>query len=163
VVTRKAETALVQTGLRLEPAVLDRLREGGLSASKALRDRLDRTFREDDLDPATRELRDAVTNLAELVHRDFGDWHSSPRAHAVFAAMIVERLAAYAPKVGDAAEDLGLGIGDAPETIKAIAMMRERDDRRAHAYPQLEARTAGPSRIAAAMRRNRTKKEGDHD
>jgi hypothetical protein len=158
VVKRKAETALVQTGLRLEPAVLERLRAGGLSASKALRDRLERSFREDELDPATRELRDAVTNLAEFVRRDFGDWASLPRAHAVFAAMIIERLAAYAPKEpepGSAAYDLEIGIiGDAPETIKAIAMMRERDDRRAHSYPVLESKTVN-SRMASALRRKR--------
>jgi len=118
-----------------------------------IRDRLEKSLKEDELDPATRELRDALTNIAAVVREDFGaDWHASSQALAHFTARLVKRINDYAPKMGAAAEDLGLGATDAPETIAAIAELRDRDDRRRHHYPVLESK-AGISRHALRRKR----------
>ena len=92
--SKRKREALVQTGLRLEAEILDRLRSGGRSLSDEIRDRLERTFKEDALDPATRELRDGLLNMAAALRPDFeAEWHSSPYAHAAFAEAVMRRLA----------------------------------------------------------------------
>lgn len=149
--------------------MIGRLRQSSRGLSEEIRDRLERTLKEDATDPVTRELRNAVADIAELVRQDFGDWHTSRRAHAVFTAMLVLRLADYAPpKVAPSAAVSDLfsdAIEDSPEAIDAIARMRASDNRRTHSYPHLEAaRKRKPSRIGATLQRMRerhAKKEGD--
>jgi hypothetical protein len=132
----KGPDKLVQTGLRLEPGILERLR-AGRGISEEVRDRLQRTFAEDELDAVTRELRDGIINIVKLLGHDFGaEWHTSPAAHEALAAALAQRIAAYAPAPGapvDAAVEMP---GDPPDII---GRMRERDDRRAHAYRHLTA------------------------
>jgi hypothetical protein len=106
----------------------------GKSIGDEIRERLQHTFKEDALDPALRELRDAIANLAELVRIDCGDWHSSPRAHTEFVTALMQRLAGYTPPAPVAAASDPL-LPD-PEMLGRI---REQDDRRQHSYPQLEA------------------------
>ncbi len=130
--------ARVQTGLRLETRILNRLRNNSKrSLSEEIRDRLERTFKEDAIDPVTRELCEGLVNVSELLRDDFGEeWHAWPPAHQTFAAAIAQRIAGYAPPPGvmmDAASNL-LGPNYPPETLGRI---RERDDQRAHTYRHL--------------------------
>ena len=159
--------ARIQTGLRLDSGTVDRLRKSGRALSDEIRDRLERTFKEDASDPVTRELQQAVADIAELVRQDFGDWHHSRRAHAVFAAMLARHLAGYAPpkvpQEGAVADLFGPEIDDSAEAVSAIAEMRVRDNRRAHPYPHLERAVsrANQRRISSALRRMKAKPEGE--
>jgi hypothetical protein len=154
---RKRET-LVQTGLRLEAGLLNRLRNSGRGLSDEIRDRLERTFKNDSIDPVTRELCDGLVNVAERLRDDFGaEWHAWPLAYQAFAAAIAQRIVAYAPPPGvmeDAAADL-LGPNYPPETLGRI---REQDDQRAHVYQHLAA--AQKLKKAGFAKHVRTKKEG---
>jgi hypothetical protein len=160
--SRRKGRVMIQTGLRLEAEILDRLRSGKLGLSDEIRDRLERTFREDGLDPNIRELCDALLNLAERVRTDFGDWHSSPSAHKAFVAAVTQRLAGYAPPPTPASP----GPPGASDLFAANAEMlgqvREQDDRRQHSYPHLEA--AAKRRAARQERAGKlhiTTKKGD--
>lgn len=163
-VRRKAKSGtLVQTGLRLEAEILDRLRGGSRGLSDEIRDRLERTFAEELIDAATRELREFLANIAADVRADFGcEWHVAPRAHEAFAAAVAHRIAAYAAAVGEvgSADDL-LHLGpDEPPAV--IGRLRERDDRRTHDYPQLRAAVERAAKhLRAAIARTRSTKEGE--
>ena len=127
---------LVQTGVRLGPEMLERLRtERGLSDE--IRYRLERTFALDE-DAVTSEVIDGLISMAKQVVADYGaSWHVNPRAHKAFVTAINQRLAAYAPPAEPertAAQDL-FEPAEPPETIGRI---RERDDQRAHTYPHLQ-------------------------
>jgi hypothetical protein len=139
---RRKREALVQTGLRLEADILDQLRSGGRSLSDEIRDRLDRTFKEDAIDPVTRELREGLVHIAAKLREDYGtEWHASSRAREAFSAAIVQRLQGYGyfAKKG-AAEELFEPNGP-PEIIGRI---RENDDRHLHSYPLLNAKRTTP-------------------
>ena len=159
-VHKKAERgALVQTGLRLEAEIFDRLRSGGRGLSDEIRDRLERTFKEDAIDPVTRELCAGLLNIAVRLRSDFGsDWHASLWAHKAFVAAIVQRLAEYAPP-----ERPSLTVDalfDPPETI---GRLRERDDRREHSYSGLEAAQKRRSAGKLSARHIRAKKGSDDE
>jgi hypothetical protein len=168
VVRAKRERAtLKQTGLRLEAEILDRLRSGDRGLSDEIRDRLERTFKEDALDASTRELRDALVNIAAKLRVDYygREWHQMPQAHDAFVAAIIERLREYAPPphesgpTGLVGASALFGLGEPPEIIGKI---RERDDRREHSYPQLEAAQSRRSEgkraaLAQALRAKRGK------
>jgi hypothetical protein len=130
---RKSEAV----GLRLEEEILDRLKRGGGSLSDEIRERLKRTFEEDDLDAATREVRDALVNLAAKLRVDYTnrEWHESAYAHKAFVAAVTQRLVEYAPP---STRDVG-AVSDLFEPPDTIGRLRERDERREHSYPQLEA------------------------
>jgi hypothetical protein len=132
-----AKEARIPTGPRLEPAIIEQLRKDGQSLPNAIRDRLDRTFKEDVVDPVTREIREQLVGLAELVRLDYGtDWHTSPRAHAAFAAGVAQLIADFTPEFSGGASDLLFwGPDDPPETI---GRLRARDEQRRKAYPMLE-------------------------
>lgn len=137
----KSADVRVHTGVRLDAKILERLSAGDRGVSDQIRERLERTFAEDDLDATTRELREFIASIASVLRADFGcEWHEYPRVHQAFSAAVAQRIAAYKPPARElpvAASDLlYFGPDDAPETI---GRMRERDDRRAHAYPKLEA------------------------
>lgn len=127
------QQARVQTGLRLEPAMIDRLRQSDRGLSDEIRDRLERTFKEDAIDAVTRELRDGLVNIAERLRADYGEWHKSPMAYQAFNAAMIQRIAQYEPppEPEGAASDL-FGRSD------TIGRLREHDDRRSHSYPHLE-------------------------
>jgi hypothetical protein len=157
--SRKRE-ALVQTGLRLESEILNRLRSGGRGLSDEIRDRLERTFREDAIDPVTRELRDGLLSIAALLRSDFAaDWHASPWAYKAFAAAIVQRLAEYEPPARPPSPSVD-ALFDPPETI---GRLRERDDQRAHDYPQLKASKQRKTARLLSARHLKAKKEREHD
>jgi hypothetical protein len=155
--TGKTADARVHTGVRLDAKILERLSASDRGVSDQIRERLERTFAEDDLDSVTRELRDGLVRLAARLRSDFGsDWHASPWAHKAFVAAIVQRLAGYAPP-----ERPSLAVDalfDPPETI---GRLRERDDQRAHDYPQLKA--LQQREMARLMKRAIAKKERKHD
>ena len=149
--------------MRLDAKIVERLSVGGRGISDQIRERLERTFAEDDLDGITREFRDGLVNIADLVRADFGcEWHMKPRAHQACAAALAQRIAEYAPppNEGVGASDL-FGPGD-PETG---GRMRERDDQRAHDYQHLKtAQKVRTTRTAARLARLiKTKKGDDHD
>jgi hypothetical protein len=125
---RVSRNTLIQTGLRLEPKILEKLRSGR-GVSEEIRDRLQRAFAEDELNFVTRELRDGIANIAKLLRQDFGtEWHTSRAAHEAFAAALAQRIAAYAPPA-EAPIDADSEILGAPDII---GRMRERDDRGLH-------------------------------
>jgi hypothetical protein len=141
----------VRTSVVLPPEVLEKLRQSERGPSVEIRERIARTFAEDALDPFTRELRDALVNIAELVHLDsIGSWHSSPSAHKEFVAAVTQRLAAYTPPPPPIARgpsgEVRVGVSDLFEASAAeadpemLGKIREQDDRRWHSYPHLEAR-----------------------
>jgi hypothetical protein len=131
--------SMVQIAVRLDPPMIERLRNGAHGLSDEIRDRLERTYKYDEVDPVTRELAEGLINIAALLRFDFGaEWHVSPQAYEAFAAAMRERLAGYEPPPGatlDAPPEI-LGPGDPPAII---GRMRERDDRRTHARRNLTA------------------------
>ncbi len=160
-----AERKSEAVGLRIEGDDLKRLKRAGRSLSDEIRDRLKRTFKEDELDPPTRELRDGLVNLAAKLRVDYAhhEWHALTPAHEAFVAGVVQRLAQYAPppqEQGPAAAELLLPSGP-PETIGRI---REQDDRRENSYPQLQAAQERRSKQkwATAARHMRAKKGDDN-
>jgi hypothetical protein len=125
----------VQIGVRLDPAVVDRLRASEHGFSDEIRDRLERTFKYDEVDPVTRELLEGLINIAALLRVDFrAEWHAWPGAYEAFKAAVVQRLSAYAPGPGMLVDPESAIQEDELETI---GRMRERDDLRAHAYRHL--------------------------
>jgi hypothetical protein len=163
VVHKKAQRGtLVQTGLRLEAEILDRLRSGGRGLSDEIRDRLQRTFKEDAIDPVTRELRDGLVSIAARLHLDSGaEWYASPYAHRAFVAAIAQRVDAYAPPP----EESSAAVSDLFEPPDTVGRLRERDDRRAQSYPHLEGAQKRHStrRMARAARHMKGKRENDHE
>jgi hypothetical protein len=138
---RSAQTdrSLVQIGIRLDPAVADRLRRGQGGLSDEIRERLERTFRYDEVDPVTRELVEGLINIAALLCVDFrAEWHAWPGAYEAFAAAVVQRLSAYAPPP-DPVMMVDPESEIKEDETKMIGRTRERDDRRAHDYPHLKA------------------------
>ena len=140
----RAKKPRAQTGLRLEPEMLERLRNSPHGLSNEIRERIERTFREDALDPVTRELRDIVVQLADLLAIDyFGGWQSSPEAHHAFAAGLTKILADYKPpaEVGTPGASALMKPDIPPEHMGQI---RADDVQRWHSHPYLEAAKGGP-------------------
>lgn len=133
-----AARSMVQIGVRLDPAVIDRLRASEHGLSDEIRERLERTFKYDQVDPITRELVEGIINIAALLRLDFEtEWHAWPPPFEAFMEAIKQRAAEYAPPLdipGDPGAAIEMLREESPETI---GRMRERDDRRAHAYKHL--------------------------
>jgi hypothetical protein len=167
-VSRGKGKALIPTGLRLEAEILERLRGSGRGLSDEIRERLERTFKEDAIDPAMRELRDALPRIAEALHREYGaEWHEWPQAHAAFVAAALARLAGYAPPVRQpetAVEVLSNPLLAPPtDSPEVIGRTHERADRRIHAqlYPHLAAALARWSRTFTARVGRYAKAKGE--
>jgi hypothetical protein len=129
--------SLVHVGVRVDPAIADRLRASNRGLSDEIRERLERTFKYDEIDPVTRELIEGLINIAALLRLDFwAEWHALPAAHKAFAAAVAQRLSAYAPPPG-VQVDPECGIQE--DETEIIGRMRERDERRGHYYPHLHA------------------------
>jgi hypothetical protein len=119
----------------LDPEIADRLRASEHGLSEEIRERLERTLKYDKVDPVTRELVEGLINMAALLRVDFrAEWHSWPGAYRAFAEAVAQRLSAYAPGPGMLVDPESAIQEDELETI---GRMRERDDRRAHAYRHL--------------------------
>jgi hypothetical protein len=143
---RKSADARVHTGIRLDAATLERLGKGERGVSEEIRARLERTFKEDDLDPVMRELCDGLVKIAAKLRDDYRgeDWHTWPRAHEAFAAAAAQLVADYAPtpRVGPtptALDDLYLGPDHPPDVI---GKLRARDVEREHTLPYVTAALA---------------------
>jgi hypothetical protein len=157
----------VQTGLRLDSAVIDRLRQSDRGLSDEVRDRLERTFKEDAIDPVTRELRDGLVRIAAKLRQDYGvEWHASSRAREAFSVAIAQRIEGYAylaTRRSSANEEL-FGPRGSPEVIGSL---RESDDRHLNSgsYPILKSsplakrQPKAPSSVPGAA----SKKERDND
>jgi hypothetical protein len=148
----------VHTAVVLSPEVRDKLKQSERGLSEEIRERIERTFKYDEVDPVTRELVEGLINIAALLRIDFGaEWHRMPRAYEAFATAAAQRLAGYALPpdiVADTTSEM-LTENDLPETV---GRMRERDDQRAHVYRHLAA--AQKRKTAGFARHVRTKKEG---
>jgi hypothetical protein len=132
-----ARRSLVHIGVRVDSSIADRLRASERGLSDEIRERLDRTFKYDAVDPVTRELLEGLINIAVLLRVDFGaEWHAWPGVYRAFAAAVAQRLSAYAPGPGMLVDPESAIQEDELETI---GRMRERDDLRAHAYSHLTA------------------------
>jgi hypothetical protein len=110
---------LVQTGLRLNAEMLERLRATKKGLSDEIRERLERTFAEDRISPITRRMRDEILALTHMLRDDFGEWYATRRAYAEFVTAVTTLLARYEP------------IADPPsnidEPLGAVAKTRVRD------------------------------------
>ena len=156
-----AERKLVPTGLRLEPEVLDRLRAGERGLSDEIRDRLQRTFTEDALDPVVREVRDLAVALSEMLEVDYGrPWHQSPRGHQAFMVAMADVLAQYEP-VREPGPPVASDLleGDIPP--EPLGQIRAQDVRRRGSYPHLEAAAKHRAARIWTTRNLGAKQEGD--
>jgi hypothetical protein len=161
----KQET--VQTAVRIPRAMLDRLRESELGVSEEIRQRIERTLQEDTVDPITRELLIGIGNLAAAVQADLGTaWHSYQEVQEVFAAAVVQRLAAYKPSQRTTAfiqlardllgETAASQVSGAPDAVGATI---ERADRRTRAYEQLQRLQTARARSPLSSMRRKPKEE----
>lgn len=134
-----AARKMMPTGLRLEPEILARLRAGEHGLSDEIRDRLQRTFTEDALDPATREVRELVVAIAKLIEIDYGrPWHQSPRGHQAFMTALAAVLAQYEPeRLSGPPVASDLMEPDVPP--ESLGQIRAQDVRRWGNFPHLEA------------------------
>jgi hypothetical protein len=138
-----------QMGVGLPAELRERLEAAsagaGHSLAEEIRQRLERTFKEDTLDPVTRELITGIINLAETIRLDLGAaWYAYPAIHEAFAAAIAQRLAGYVPPSTPGAEAavrdlLGAGLSHPQDSPETIGRTHERHDQRSHSYEQLQA------------------------
>jgi hypothetical protein len=163
-----------QMGVALDDALRSRLETSAAakdhSLAEEIRQRLEHDFKEEAIDPVTRELVTGIIRLAETILLDLGAaWHASPKLHEAFAAAVTERLAGYAPppRVEEASWALGL-LGaprllshpeDSPQTI---GRTHERHDQRSHSYEHLQAaQRAKMSRLARRASKAIGRKKGN--
>ena len=99
----------------------ERLSKSEVGVSEEIRQRVERTFHEDNFDLQTRELAGAVMWMADQVQRDTNvPWHDNPRAHEALSEAIVTWLGMIRPAWRGAVSDL-FGPDD-PQTLgRAIA------------------------------------------
>jgi len=91
--------ARIQTGLRLEPEILDQLRSSERGISDEIRDRLKWTLDLEPLDKPTKELLEAVARMASEIELETGTpWHAHAGSHAAFRQAILSRLARIKPE-----------------------------------------------------------------
>ena len=89
---------MVQTAIRLPREMHDRLQGPG-GVSEEIRQRVQRTFEEDAIDPKTRELAADVIWLANKMAGLGLLWHSDGRAHSALAAAIANWLEINKPRM----------------------------------------------------------------
>ena len=98
----------------------------GFSLAEEIRSRVERTLKEDAIDPVTRSLMNYVVRLANLIKAQTNrlDWYSHPAAHRTFRYGLVARLAHIQPEgeplfgPGDLPPPpIRLVIGEGPEAI----------------------------------------------
>jgi len=156
----------VHTAVVLPPDVLEQLRKSERGVSEEIRERINRTFSDDAIDPVTRELRDGLVNIAARLRGDFGEeWHASPRVFREFAAAVAQRLSAYEPPATAPTDipDSVAGVVPPDEWAGWLGKVRERDDQAAHDYPQLKkAQDRRFASIGLPLIR-RAKKEDEHE
>src|SRR5262249_43125831 len=100
----------------------------GISLAEEIRQRVERTFKEDAAmaaDPITHELTTGIANLADTIRLDLATaWYAHSFSHDAFAAAVAQRLAEYRPLPEPwptvARDLLGSGFSrpeDSPETV----------------------------------------------
>jgi hypothetical protein len=96
----------------------------GHSIAEEIRQRLERTFAEDALDPVLRTFVADLIAVAELVRVDTGGgWSSDPASHAAFKAAVLALLTEHQPNgppiFGAVRDLLGTNVlgSDDPETV----------------------------------------------
>jgi hypothetical protein len=115
---RGKREARVQTGLRLEPEILDQLRKSPLGVSEEIRRRITLSLEADTEDPLTKQLADAVMWIADEVSRQAGvPWHSNQNARKALAVGIQTWFEIIAPPLLGAAS--GRWIMTAPASGEA--------------------------------------------
>jgi hypothetical protein len=144
----------------LPPELRNRLDVASAASDKTLaveiRDRLERSFREDEIDPVSRELRQFVADTAAAIVQNFGvSWYSQPKAHAVFAMALAEQIAGYEPEPSGGMTDL-LGPDDPPATIAKMLVKQVRRDR-AHPHLDEQARKSQQRKAARILGRMKQK------
>jgi hypothetical protein len=159
--SRRKGEVMVQTGLRLEAEILDRLRGGKLGLSDEIRDRLQRTFREDELDPVVREVRDLVVELSKLAEFDYGrPWHRSARGHQEFMIALAAVLALYEP-MREPGPPVASDLMEPDLDPASLGQIRAQDVRRWGSYPHLEA--AAKRKTARLTSARHIKQEGSDE
>lgn len=150
----------VRTSVVLPPELLEKLRQSERGPSVEIRQRLQRTFSEDALDPVVREVRDLVVDLAKLIELDYGrPWHRSPRGHQAFMIALAAVLQQYEPERPPVPVASDLMEPDVPP--ESLGQIRAQDVRRWHTYPHLEA--AAKRKTARLGRHIRAKQEGSDE
>src|SRR5262245_17439496 len=138
------DQSTIQTAVRLPRDVHERLKKSPAGVSEEIRQRLERTFAQDALDPVTRELLAAVLRLTGLISLDLGAaWHATPGANEALAAAVADLIAAYKPR-GRAYSRGGavtnaLGLTKPEDQPDVIGRTLARHDRRANPSPYIEA------------------------
>jgi hypothetical protein len=109
----------------------------GHSLAEEIRRRIERTIKEDEMDPVTRELWDGLIHIAAKLREDYkAQWYESSKAREAFSTAMVRRLEGYAyleKKSPSADERLFAPSGPAED----IGRVRETEDRHLHRYPIL--------------------------
>ena len=88
----------VQTAVRLPREMHERLKGSALGVSEEIRQRVARSFFEEDAtDAPTRELAEDIVRMAADVRANGIEWHRHPKAHEAFTAAIVTWLEIIKP------------------------------------------------------------------
>lgn len=101
--------ARIQTGLRLEPEVLDQLRKSSLGVSEEIRRRIDLTLAADVYDEPTRELAADIMAIAHEISQQAGlgsSWHNNRKANEALAAALQTWLEGLKPMPSGGVSDL---------------------------------------------------------
>jgi hypothetical protein len=137
----------------------------GHSVAEEIRQRVERTFVDEQIDPETHKLMAAVSNLDVLVRlqTNHRSWHSHPGAHRVFRNAIVARLARLKP-AGEPAfgpDDLPQHplVAAPPDDLEAMGMGLEAID--FHTPPVDQQRLDRLRQEAIERLRQRQKEDGE--
>jgi hypothetical protein len=91
--------AKVQTALRLDEEVMDRLRQGGRVLADEIRDRVDWTLEIEPCDAATKDFLRQVARMAADIERETGSpWHQHAGSHAALRQALLSRLKRLQPE-----------------------------------------------------------------
>jgi aminopeptidase N len=130
---------LPQIALRLAPDDERRLEaamaKSGATLSDEVRERLRRTFDQDERDPKARQLTEAI-DLLITAAKPYGGWHTDPYAFRVFRDALTRVLNLFMPAgelkpsltLQSSAADLGISDVPSPESAGhtiAVAVIQE--------------------------------------
>jgi hypothetical protein len=91
--------AKVQTALRLDEEVIDRLRQDGRVLADEIRDRVDWTLEIEPCDAATKDFLRQVARMAADIERETGSpWHKHAGSLAAFRQALLSRLKRVQPE-----------------------------------------------------------------
>ncbi len=124
---QKAKKPRVQVAVRLEPEMLEELqKDGHLSLSDEIRQRINRTLFLDTYDDATRAFAEDVMWLANEISRQVGStWSFSHNGHLALGTAVQTWLEINAPPLQGAASDL-FGPDDPTTLGRSVARHYQR-------------------------------------